>query len=441
MSEEIDVPTAIRAMMSQLDLLAEKASDTNDKVSALLGLQDRVLSLERGWEEARSVNLELRKTITLMEEKIDDLENRERRNNLLFFGFEEAAWETWDQTLRFVEESVARTMGITISSSDIERAHRLGRRIQGKTRPIIVKFSSFRTKLEILRRAGALRGTGFGVAEDFSKLVREQRRGLLPFYREARDAGRVAKLMYNKLYIGGTAFVFRNGTLVPSNVPSSGMEYERCAVVMPGSDVVRAGSEPTTVCSAEGVPGPRFGFTSGPVGSRGPTGIPVSQSCPARPVVPFALAPRSAAGSSALPVQSTPSQPFSTRPNMVKRGLSLDAVPGLALPETSLIDTSSQIERARKVFTFNAQKIKRPTDRAAFTPPGGASGLKKLKESFDEPLVPIAHSGAAVSADRPRLRSSVRQRNAGRPVSPCTPLNPGTEDSVSQEFIAPATVS
>ena len=53
---------------------------------------------------------------------------------------------------------------------EIERAHRLGRkRDDGKPRPIVAKFLRYQDKEFIRKKAYLLKGTKFGIAEQFPK--------------------------------------------------------------------------------------------------------------------------------------------------------------------------------------------------------------------------------------------------------------------------------
>ncbi|KXJ09267.1 hypothetical protein AC249_AIPGENE26535 [Exaiptasia diaphana] len=69
-----------------------------------------------------------------LQDKVDDLENRSRRNNLCFDGIEESVGESWSQT----EEKVKQVMSNKLDISEaeevvIERAHRVEARQMGKT--------------------------------------------------------------------------------------------------------------------------------------------------------------------------------------------------------------------------------------------------------------------------------------------------------------------
>ena len=89
-----------------------------------------------------------------------------------------------------------------------ERVRRVGKpsTSEGKPRPIIAKFTFHRDKEFVLSKAKNLRGTDFGIARDFPKEIVDERRRLVPFLKDAKENGQVAKLIYDKLYINGQRF-------------------------------------------------------------------------------------------------------------------------------------------------------------------------------------------------------------------------------------------
>lgn len=94
---------------------------------------------------------------------------------------------------------------MTVTSGNIERAHRLGRYRPSNNRPIIVNFSSFKIKQDLLSKGFKLKDSGFSVSEDFSANVRYERKQLLEFAREQESN---FKLRFNKLIIDGKTFIF-----------------------------------------------------------------------------------------------------------------------------------------------------------------------------------------------------------------------------------------
>lgn len=84
--------------------------------------------------------------------KLDDLENRSRRCNLVFYGIEDVdPKEPWSTSAKHIRELCAAKFNLELKT--IERAHRLGKFNPDKKRPLIVNFASFKEKQAILENA------------------------------------------------------------------------------------------------------------------------------------------------------------------------------------------------------------------------------------------------------------------------------------------------
>lgn len=87
----------------------------------------------------------------LLDDCVEDMNNRMRKNNLIFKGLPEEEKETWSETEILVSDFVKDKLGVTIG--EIERAHHLGTRHPESYHPIIVKFLNFKSKDEVLQNA------------------------------------------------------------------------------------------------------------------------------------------------------------------------------------------------------------------------------------------------------------------------------------------------
>ena len=138
--------------------------------------------------------------------KVDDLENRSRRNNIIIHGTDEDAKETWSGTEEKVKEFLRNNLQIELQGN-IQRAHRLGRvRYDQKPRPIMVCLSDWKDKDKIMLSTPKLKNTIFSVSEDFSNGTREARRNLVKYAKERRWLG--WKLRYNKLIYQGYTYQY-----------------------------------------------------------------------------------------------------------------------------------------------------------------------------------------------------------------------------------------
>lgn len=168
--------TSIDKKLENLDVLATKISSCVEQVA------------------------HLQEVVSALELKVDDLENRSRRCNLIIYGIPENQNED-NSTL---EETVTETVfkeKLEIDGVGIERIHRLGKPAANKTRPIILKLHDFRDKTRVFKNCHKLKGTDLSVSEDFSVRVRDIRRNLWNCAKANKESGDKVSLAYDKLRI------------------------------------------------------------------------------------------------------------------------------------------------------------------------------------------------------------------------------------------------
>jgi hypothetical protein len=120
-----------------------------------------------------------------MEKVCDFTDEWRRRNNMLIFGIEEYPHETYFDTLITAEDVLKMKVKVEITNWHIERVQRLG--MMRGYRPILVNFTSFLKKLDVLLQATRnLAGTRVTTVEDFSIKIRETCRQLIPYMIEAK---------------------------------------------------------------------------------------------------------------------------------------------------------------------------------------------------------------------------------------------------------------
>ena len=135
----------------------------------------------------------------LLQDKTDQLEMYTRRNSLRIFGITESEKEDTDE----LALSVAKKISVPLDLSDIDRSHRVGRKIPGKNRPIIVKFVSYRKRREMFQAKRKLKNQGITIREDLTKARLEllqaaiQRFGLANTWTE--DGAVIVKRENNRL--------------------------------------------------------------------------------------------------------------------------------------------------------------------------------------------------------------------------------------------------
>ena len=140
-----------------------------------------------------------------LEEKISELEDRSKLNNLRFSGFTEKAEgaETCEESENLIGDFIEENLEMESKDITIERARRTGSKINGKKRPIIVKFLNHKDKDAILNqyRQKQLWKDNIYINEDYSERTAEVRKQLFEQAKEIRQSGKSAKVVYKKFVV------------------------------------------------------------------------------------------------------------------------------------------------------------------------------------------------------------------------------------------------
>ncbi|KAJ8885816.1 hypothetical protein PR048_012021 [Dryococelus australis] len=97
----------------------------------------------------------------------DELEQYQRRSNLRVLGIPESEIEDNDAIVFDVMHNKLQLPHVNIS--DIDRSHHVGAKNEGKPRPIIVKFTSYRRRNEVFRAKCFLAKSGVTIHENLKK--------------------------------------------------------------------------------------------------------------------------------------------------------------------------------------------------------------------------------------------------------------------------------
>ena len=146
--------------------------------------------------------------------KLDDQENRSKRNNIIFFGIENGEREDEVSCEETVNKLLKDKLGLTDVKFD--RVHRLGNK---QTAPIIARCTFYKQKLDILKRRTKLRGTKIYINEDYSKNIRDVRQKINELTKADRENKKRVNLVYDHVYIDDKKFVLSGDrrTLVEAN--------------------------------------------------------------------------------------------------------------------------------------------------------------------------------------------------------------------------------
>ena len=209
-SPPTDEPT-ITDVFKMLTTMDQKMTTMDKKIDSIHAtVEDQINMIRTEFEAVQKENRELKEKVDSLENKLDDLEGRSRRNNLIFHGIPrpQGQTETWADCEKAVKNALKEELGID-DDIQIERAHRLRSASKGG-QPIIACFNSYKMREKILAERRALKNkrSPIFISEDFTPKVRDQRRKLLPFLKEAKNAGKKAFLRFDNIVIEGKSFVF-----------------------------------------------------------------------------------------------------------------------------------------------------------------------------------------------------------------------------------------
>ncbi|XP_072141924.1 uncharacterized protein [Dermacentor andersoni] len=198
--------TEIHGLKSQLTSTDKAITDLSKRMNDLESHYQTLLPIRSEVDAMRTTTEQAIFRISELEARIDDAENRSRRDNLIFYGIPDpSSSETTADSERLIVELCRDRLQLTIDPKEIERAHRIGRHSPNHSRPLIAKFTFHKTKVNILSSGRKLKGTDYSISEDFSRSVRNSRKHLVAF---AKGKGVPFSLRFKTLFIGSRRYTF-----------------------------------------------------------------------------------------------------------------------------------------------------------------------------------------------------------------------------------------
>ena len=142
-------------------------------VTELIGVFNPSSALSDRISELESENNFLKVELSKIKQATDNNEQKSRNINLLIHGVEESEKEDTDQICLGI---IKKSVGVNISMEGIERTHRVGvkkptvntRNSKPKHRPIVVRFSSMRLRMEVFRNKKTLKGQSISISESLT---------------------------------------------------------------------------------------------------------------------------------------------------------------------------------------------------------------------------------------------------------------------------------
>ena len=138
-----------------------------------------------------------------LKSKVLDLQCRSMKNNLVFTGLYQSQSENCENKLRgFIRQELEIDHYIEFGN-----IHRFGRRGTNNARPIVARFIYHNDLQMVLQNAYKLKGSSFGISEQYPAEINNRRKNLYPIMREAKQQRRHVVLVRDRLFIDGEQYI------------------------------------------------------------------------------------------------------------------------------------------------------------------------------------------------------------------------------------------
>lgn len=138
-----------------------------------------------------------------MKETILDIQTRSMHDNLIFSGIPKHPSDNPETVIKDFMKTQLKLPPDTVNQITFYRVYRLGSRSDKSPRPIIVKVEHYKHKELIKSRGKELRGTHYGLNDQFPREINERRKVLYPIFKQHRQNNKRANLVVDKLYTEG----------------------------------------------------------------------------------------------------------------------------------------------------------------------------------------------------------------------------------------------
>ena len=211
---------SLNRQMNEYDQSINAYSEFCDEVKAenmenkrkINDLHKRITSLENAYETVKSKHDEYDERLNQNADKLTDIQWRSMRENLIFTGIDEET-ELCDVKNENCERKIhdfVRRLGLQNEIS-FDRVHRIGKYNpeQSYPRPIVAKFHNFKDREKVRQAAPTfLKGTKYGVREQFPTEMENTRKLLYPVMKKAKGVeGNKVRLVRDKLFINDIQYM------------------------------------------------------------------------------------------------------------------------------------------------------------------------------------------------------------------------------------------
>ena len=175
------IDTNVKRTNERLDQLSSDINDLKESLEFTESeINDNIIKVETELKEVKSNMRAIENDLLNPDEvsdKLIELEDRSRRNNLRVDGIEESPDETWETCENKIKKVIKEKLDID-ADVELDRCHRMGKKRGNRPRTVVCRFTKFKDKQCVLSHARKLKGTGIYIYEDFSQDTMELRKSL-----------------------------------------------------------------------------------------------------------------------------------------------------------------------------------------------------------------------------------------------------------------------
>lgn len=202
-----DLMKVLAGLTTKVDTLNDHFSELRDKVRDLTrannDMQDTISSLIGENKQLRMKNDQLQHRLDETNFKVDDIEGRSRRNNLIFYGINDDKEKSRDPEV-ILRDTLTNEFGVDMENVELDRVHRIPS--ARSPQPIIARFASYKQKQHTVSECRKKKHPTVRVSEDYTRRVRDVRKKLIPFLDKFRQEGKRATLVYDHLLVDGKRY-------------------------------------------------------------------------------------------------------------------------------------------------------------------------------------------------------------------------------------------
>lgn len=207
MDVEVSNNQLYKLMQSLMEKSAKIENQNNDIKEELKNeIRSVKRDLKKELDKINEENTQLKEENKILRERINTLEKKSKKYNLIFYGIEENDTELVD--IQYLLEKINNTLKIDCRLGDLRDIFRFGKKGNQDCRPLLVEFVNCKLKVEILKNATKFKGTKIYVSQDYTTEEYDKQKFLRSQQKVARENGKDAYIKSNALIVNGQKYTY-----------------------------------------------------------------------------------------------------------------------------------------------------------------------------------------------------------------------------------------